>query len=172
METKRMEIRLLTAADVQAYREIRLHSLREHPEAFAAAFEEESQRPLQAFGERLRLSSPQKYMLGAWQKGNLVGMIAFTRFQRRKRRHRGLISGMYVMPNARGQGIGKALLAAVIQQARTLPDLEEIVLGVTVGNDTARALYRKVGFESSHVEPRFLKIEGQYFDLEGMTLRL
>lgn len=166
-----MEIRVLTTANARVYREIRLHSLRQHPEAFAAGFEEESLRPLSAFEERL-VSSPEKYVLGAWQEDELVGMVAFTRFQRRKRRHRGLISGMYVMPHARGQGIGKALLAAVIQRARTLPDLEEIVLGVTIGNDTARALYRKMRFESSHVEPRFLRVEGHYFDLEGMTLRL
>ena len=41
---------------------------------------------------------------------------------------------------------------------------------LTVGNERARALYVAVGFTSVAIEPRYLKIGVQYFDIEWMHL--
>ena len=70
------------------------------------------------------------------------------------------------------RGIGKALLLEAIARARTLSGLEELILVVTVGNERARALYLAVGFTSVARDPRYLKIGGQYFDIEWMHLSL
>ena len=86
--------------------------------------------------------------------------------------HRGGIGGMYVAPEARDQGIGTDLLSALVQRASKLPDLEEIILAVTVGNVTARSIYLAAGFQPSHVEKRYIKVADRYYDIEWMTLLL
>jgi ribosomal protein S18 acetylase RimI-like enzyme len=77
---------------------------------------------------------------------------------------------MYVPPEYRDQGVGKALLLDAITRAHTLSGLEDLILAVTVGNERARALYVVVGFTSVAIEPRYLKIGVQYFDIEWMHL--
>lgn len=165
------QICLLAPNDAAVYQALRLRSLQEHPEAFGSSYEDERQRPLQSVGERLQ-ATPDGFVLGAWQQETLVGVVALHRSSGIKVRHRGGVGGMYVAPEARGQGIGKALIQALIDRAPTLVHLEEILLAVTVGNDTARSIYRAAGFEPSHIEKRYIKIGERYYDIEWMTLRL
>ena len=49
-----MLIRSLTATDAARYQPLRLRALREHPEAFASAFEEEQQLSLETVAKRLQ----------------------------------------------------------------------------------------------------------------------
>ena len=79
---------------------------------------------------------------------------------------------MYVTPNQRGRGLGRLLLEYAVNHARQLPGLEEINLAVTVGNDLARRLYERFGFVFSHREPRYIKIDDRYYDIDWMTLSL
>jgi GNAT superfamily N-acetyltransferase len=59
---------------------------------------------------------------------------------------RGFVQRLAVLPEAQGQGIGKRLL---LDGAHWLRDLNtrEIAVNTQFGNDTALALYRKVGFK-------------------------
>ena len=167
-----MLIRSLTATDAARYQPLRLRALREHPEAFASAFEEEQQLALETVAKRLQQSSAERYALGAFERAELNGLLHFRRWEGLKIQHRASIGGMYVPPEYRGRGIGKALLLEAITRARTLSGLEELILAVTVGNEQARALYLAVGFTSVARDPRYLKIGGQYFDIEWMHLSL
>jgi GNAT superfamily N-acetyltransferase len=63
---------------------------------------------------------------------------------------------MYVAPSARGQGIGRALLSALEQEARTLGAVR-LVLETGTRQEAALALYRRAGFA---VIPAF----GEYLD--------
>jgi RimJ/RimL family protein N-acetyltransferase len=162
---------VLTEADAQHFHALRLRSLRDHPEAFGASFEEEEVLPIETVRERLQSSSPDRFTLGAFLDDQLVGIIACSRSPRPKTRHKGHIGGMYVAPEARGGGVGRALLAETVARARSLPGLEELVLAVTAGNERARQLYIAAGFEPYCVEPRYIKLDGQYFDIEWMILR-
>jgi ribosomal protein S18 acetylase RimI-like enzyme len=166
-----MQIRPLNPEDAQAYQVLRLRSLREHPEAFGSSYEDEGKLSLEQVAERLQ-PSPDRCMFSAWVDGDLAGIISFARSPGRKIRHRAGLGAMYVAPEFRGRGIGAALLDETIRHARTLPDLEEVILAVTVGNETARSLYARAGFEFSHVEKRYIKVDDQYFDIEWMTMRL
>lgn len=166
-----MEIRTLNGDDITAYHPLRLQALREHPEAFSSDYEDELRRDAAEAAQRLQ-PSPDRFMLGAWVDGALVGVLGLNRSPGRKVRHRAGLGAMYVAPNFRRQGVGQALIAAVIQHARALPDLEELVLAVTVGNDPARRFYLAAGFVPSYVEPRYIKHDGRYFDIEWMSLRL
>ena len=53
--------------------------------------------------------------------------------------------GMWVAPTARGLGIGRALVGASVEYAKTL-GVREVVLQVTEGNDKAKNLYLRAGF--------------------------
>ena len=55
------------------------------------------------------------------------------------------IKRLYVRPQARGQGVAKALVAAMIERARTL-GYTQINLDTLPQMETAIALYRSFGF--------------------------
>jgi ribosomal protein S18 acetylase RimI-like enzyme len=68
--------------------------------------------------------------------------------------------------------LGRALLQAVIDYARDRGKLEQLVLTVTRSNQPAIELYRSAGFRTFGMEPRALKVGGDYFDKEHMILFL
>lgn len=167
-----MQVRLLAAADAAAYQRVRLRSLQEHPEAFGASYEEEADTPLEKIAQSLDASLPNNPIFGAFIGEELVGITALNRYTRRKTRHRAIVGGVYVTREVRGQGAAGALMDALVGYAATLDGVEEIILAVTVGNETARRLYLKMGFTPYSIEPRYFKIGGQYYDLEWMSLTL
>ncbi len=169
-----MHIRQLTEADVEAYRVLRLHSLRESPRAFTNSYEEFSQKSNEATVRRFReqVASRVDFTLGAFEDGRLVGMVGFYRESAPKLRHKGYIVSMYVLPEYRSRGIARALLVEAIERARRLPDLKQLMLGVVVTQTTARRLYESLGFTVYGREPDAIKIGDEFFDEEFMLLRL
>ena len=55
------------------------------------------------------------------------------------------ITDLYVSPKHRGQGVGSALIAAVVEPAREA-GLDHVSLEVTIRNSEARRLYERLGF--------------------------
>ncbi|HEX2208494.1 MAG TPA: GNAT family N-acetyltransferase, partial [Longimicrobium sp.] len=123
-------IRILTADDAAAYQALRLYGLRESPAAFGSTYENEVDIPLPDVAERLaRGTGGEDVAFGAFDDGGaLVGVIALHRQTGPKSRHRGSVWGMYVAPQARGRGVGRALLDALIAHARTVEGLERLTL--------------------------------------------
>ena len=122
----------MTEDDAEDYCRLRLRALKEHPEAFASSYEEESAVPIEAMVGRLRRTaeSPDRFTLGAYRKGELVGMVGLFRERRAKVRHKGTIRGMYVPYEDQGKGVGTALLAAAVKRARLVSGLEQVALAV------------------------------------------
>lgn len=165
------QIRVLTPDDAAMYQSIRLRALQEHPEAFGASYEDEASLAPDVVVERVK-ETVDGFVLGAWRNDTLGGIVGLHRSPRIKLRHRAGVGGMYIAPEARGQGIGKAMMQVLVERAPTLEHLEEIILAVTVGNVAARSIYLAAGFEPAYVEKRYLKIDGRYYDIEWMTLQL
>jgi RimJ/RimL family protein N-acetyltransferase len=69
---------------------------------------------------------------------------------------------MYVRPEARGAGVARRLVEAVIAYARARVEL--IQLSVVVGNEPARRLYARLGFVEYGIEKNSLKYRGRYYD--------
>jgi len=79
--------------------------------------------------------------------------------------------GMGVLKEYRGQGIGKRLVQATIEQAKAL-GLEKIELSVYASNEAAIALYRKLGFREEGRKLRGRLVDGKYDDVVLMGFDL
>ncbi len=111
------------------------------------------------------------FTLGAFEANELIGIATFIRETGLKERHKGRIYGVYVTASQRGKGVASALMAELLKRAKEDPSLEQVLLGMAAGQEAARQLYRKFGFEVYGTEPRAIKIGSHYIDEEHMILR-
>ena len=153
-----MSLRRLSPADAALFRAIRLEGLTRDPDAFSSTFEEESERALSFFAERLAASA----VFAACRGPDLLGVAGFYVQPGPKHRHKGTLWGMYVRPQARGAGVGARLIDAVLEHARAYVELVELT--VISENQAARRLYRRFGFEEYGLEKRAAKYRGRYHD--------
>jgi len=164
-----MPVRILTSADAVAFRELRLRALKEHPEAFPSSYEEDVGKPLSCTEQRI--AGGGNVFWGAFIDGEIRGMMGLVPEPRAKVRHSGDIVAMYVAPELGRRGLARALLQAAVDYARN-EGLEQLVLTVTRTNQAATKLYKSAGFVTFGLEPRAIKVAGEYFDKEHMILFL
>lgn len=160
------KVRRLSTLDAVSYRDLRLDGLRAHPEAFSASWDEESGHSLTWFEDRL--AENVIFGAGPAQSSDLSGVIGFYVLNSPKQKHKGVLWGMFVRPNARGTGLGRSLVARVINHARQ--NVEEVRLTVVATNTAAVRLYESVGFERYGLERRALKVGDDYHDDVLMAL--
>ncbi|UPJ48974.1 GNAT family N-acetyltransferase [Bradyrhizobium sp. 200] len=155
---RNLQIRRLEPSDAALYREIRLEGLRTSPEAFGSTFEKEDAQPLSWFETVLGRTA----IFGAFLDGMLAGVAAYAAQESSKQAHKATLWGMYVRSTARNSGLGKKLVAAVLDHAREC--VEMVQLTVVSENDDARRLYSASGFVEYGYEKRGLKQDGRYYD--------
>lgn len=167
-----MELATLTADHAERVRALRIRAATEYPSAFSASPADEAALSVEQVASQLAAGPPNSFTLGALDGGELVGLLTLMRYLRPKVAHKAMLGGMYVVSEAHGRGIGRALLAHTLGFARALPGLETITLAVTVGNAAARALYQRAGFIGYGVEPRYIRVGSEYYDIEWMYCQL
>jgi len=175
-------VRRLSPADLGAYKLLRDETLRLHPEAFTSDHESQRLRMPESYLGRLGLNEPLggSFLLGAFVPDaggeRLVGSVGLERETRAKTRHISALIGMMVLPAYTRRGIGRALVAACVDEARRAKALELIVLSVTASSERVVRLYERAGFERYGLLPRAVKLVDargtRYFDKAQMLMRL
>jgi ribosomal protein S18 acetylase RimI-like enzyme len=153
-------IRRLGVQDAARYRALRLAGLRAFPHAFRSDYEDALAQPL-AWAER-RLSNPEDIFFGAFDGDELVGAVFLRTQEGSKIRHAAELKGLVVDPDRQARGIGGALVAHLIDHARSLGYIHKISLTVTDGNTRAERLYDAFGFQQFGLEPDAFIHEGRY----------
>jgi ribosomal protein S18 acetylase RimI-like enzyme len=165
-DNSQAQIRRVMPSEARLYRDIRLEALQRSPEAFGSTFEHEHSQSLGHFEDVLATSA----VFGAFGETDLVGMAGYRTQAGAKQSHKGLLWGMYVRPSARGSGVAKRLVDAVVRHARERVEL--LQLTVVSDNETAQRLYRHFGFVPYGHEIHALKQNGRYYDEVLMALAL
>ncbi len=160
-----MEIRKLLGEEmVQQYWQLRLQMLREYPASFGEEYDEAAALPPERVNSRWqRVTSGDNFILGAFDP-ELVGTVGLVRDEGTRRRHKAEVYSVYVAPEAQRRGMAAALLRELIVQARAIPGLEQLYLGVDVNNAPAIALYQSLGFTVYGTEPHTMKLADSYVD--------
>jgi ribosomal protein S18 acetylase RimI-like enzyme len=165
-----MEIRILTPDDAAEWWRLRQESLAHDPEAFGASIEDEHTLSVEEVRRRLAARPEEFFIVGAFDRGQLVGMSGFYREKSAKARHKSGVWGVYVTPSHRGQGLARKIFEKLLAQAAAIPGVEQILISVATTQAAAAKLYRSLGFETYGREPRALKVGGRYIDEEFMLL--
>lgn len=166
-----IKVRLLTDRDIDLFSALRSVMLRNEPNAFSSSIEDEAMLNNQDWAMRIG-PDEDTAILGAFHCGTLVGTTGLFRQRPLKTRHKATIWGVYVDPNVRGQGLARRLMLAMIEHARNLPALRQIVLQVGAANLHALTLYSNLGFQEYSHEPDALCIDGQCYAEKRLMLRL
>jgi ribosomal protein S18 acetylase RimI-like enzyme len=103
----------------------------------------------------------------AEEEGKAVGLCTVHRAGGPESGHYGILA-ILVARQHRGRGVGRALLASVIERCRG--KYEALELTVFASNSPARHLYESLGFRKVGVLPRGVLRQGEYTDVEQMVL--
>lgn len=103
-------------------------------------------------------------LLMAERDGRMVGSAGLHPHDRSLRRRHAAMLGVSIDPAAQGQGVGRALMAALCDYADQWAQILRIELTVFVDNDRAIRLYRGFGFVDEGVHRAYAMRRGVYAD--------
>ncbi len=158
-----MTPRRLTPTHAAAYRALMLEAYELHPDAFTSSVAERAALPLAWWESRLKAgTNPTELVFGVFIEERLLGVAGLSFDTREKARHKANLFGMYVPANARTNGLGTALVLAVLAAAKARQGVKVVQLTVTHGNLAAQALYEKCGFVQFGLEPYAVRVGDDY----------
>ena len=135
----------LRQGEEERLRAIRLRALRDEPDAFGSTLAEVAARPAESWSEQL--STLPTFV--AVREDQDAGLVRFAPDD--ECTETGWLISMWVSPENRGQGIGSALIDAVIDLA-ACTGIARLALDVGNDNMSAMSLYATKGFEATGEE--------------------
>jgi GNAT superfamily N-acetyltransferase len=135
-----MEIQRLSIDEALRLRHIRLRALADAPDAFGSTYAEIAAYPLEEWSKQLQEIAT----FIAVRDGRDLGLVRCA--SDAQQQDAAWLISMWVVPEARGQGVGNALIDAVIECARS-SGASRLLLDVGDHNQQAIALYARRGFQ-------------------------
>ncbi|MDV2581789.1 GNAT family N-acetyltransferase [Alkalibacillus haloalkaliphilus] len=169
MDVSRIIIREGLTKDAEVTLEIQKEVIKEKD--FLVTAEEEFVRSVEDHNKWIEklLDNECETFLVAEAGGQVVGWLAFQSPNRKRVMHTGSV-GMMVDLRFRGKGVGRTLLASLLEWAKQNPTIEKVNLAVFSSNVKAIDLYKKFGFEEEGRKVKEIKFEnGHYVDDLLMT---
>ena len=123
---------------------LRLEALQRDPAAFSSTYEETVTRPDEHWRERL--ANPLSILLMAYAAGRPIGMVGALLGDDDGDATVAVVFSMYVTAAQRRQGVGRALMHALIVHAAADPEIVTMRLNVRAEQTPARRLYESLGF--------------------------
>lgn len=167
-----MRIARLQAPDAPAYRRLMLQAYEQAADAFTSTAAERANEPESFWVRRIEDPSGLTAAFGAFDDRSLVGTVALEFSNKPKTRHKALLIGMFVTPQARGTGAARGLVQAALACARERAGIRLLTLTATEGNEPAIRLYQRAGFQAFGVEPLAILTPGGYKGKVHMALDL
>jgi len=153
-------------------KQLRLQALLAEPTAFASSYAEELALSDDVWIARQTSAYERAGNLTFFAEvdGALVGMAGAGWSAKAKLRHVAEVYAVYVSPEMRGRGIATRLLRRLLEELRSLDQIEKARLTVNSEASAAVALYEKLGFTIIGTAQRELKVDESFYDLHTMEL--
>ncbi|NOD34662.1 MULTISPECIES: GNAT family N-acetyltransferase [unclassified Ruegeria] len=152
-----MKVRPARPADALAIAEIANQIIRETLVTFTT-----DTRSAESIAEDIRARGPG--FLVAEIEGRVVGFATFGPFRSGPGYAHSCEHSIQLAPEARGQGVGRALMVALEKAARA-KGVHVLVAGISSANPSAVAFHAALGFEQVGVMPQIGYKWGQWLDL-------
>lgn len=159
--------RRLGPQDADAYAALRREMLLDSPWAYGSAPGDDPM--CTPDGLRGYLTHPEKAIFAAWERDpasgaeKILAVAGVFRIERVKRRHVAYVWGVYVIPAARGRGLGRGVVVAAIEAARAWDGVACVSLSASENSKAAQALYKSLGFVPWGIEPDSVRIDGRSY---------
>lgn len=153
-----MHLARLTSTHAAEYRALMLKAYADDPTTFTSTVAEREPLPLSWWEARIQDDT----VLGAFDSNQLVGVAGLRAGRRERTNHKATLFGMFVLSSHRGSGLGRSLVDAVLDHARSSPSLRVVQLTVTASNAAAVRLYERCGFERFGSEPYAVRVADEF----------
>lgn len=164
-------IRAIGPEELNAWWELRLLGLRDHPDAFGADYESSVERGPGYLEAAARDGAIDRIFGAFTDEGRIVSQAGVYR-EGGKRRHIARIWGVHTHPDWRGKGLSKALISLAVDHCRSFAEIRQVHISVNAENAPALAVYTGAGFVAWGREPRALVTEVGFHDEIHLAMML
>ena len=135
----------LTAVYARPYRNLRLESIKAHPESFCAVYEEQVQLPKLMFEAAIEKPVDARFVMGAFDGDVLIGICGFIPLS--SPANAGEFIQVYVRATYSGRKIGLELMKTAVSETFSTSSIQQIILDVKKDNLNAIHVYEQAGFQ-------------------------
>ena len=156
-----LTVRVATGDDVDVWRALRMEGIVQYPSGFLVTAEEAAAVPIEQ--DIKRLSNGDRFLAFAGETA--VGIAGLNRNPVPRANHRAEIGPVYVVPQARGQGVADQLMITLMAAAQAA-GIWQLELFVNAENAMAIGLYVRHGFtETGNIPNAIIGADGLEHDL-------
>jgi len=165
-------VRPIRPDEVVALHGLRLRALSTDPDAFDQTVQDAEDKGLAPMAELVdSAAAGRDLVLVTETRGGLDGLVVVSRSRRPRSQHRARLWGMWVAPEARGRGVGGALLDGAIEWCQE-QGVEMVDLWVVTDHLGAIRVYERAGFRICGTTHDGMRWQGRPQDEHQMTLHL